>query len=186
MTESITQIEDCGPSTIVPPAVPLPSCSIFSITNEAWELCDHDDRQTAIEVRELLLNDIPQLVSVLDALLYSVVRDVRRAFRISYFQSPSVPQRDPGGAKRRLKGVARDNEKSWLDYPLSCGVNLGKARRPQVRAQVEVHHKNEISNAVKKRLFAAVLRQLPDDKKQVEEVLTSEEIEQLKQEESDE
>lgn len=116
------------------------------------------------------------LEPLVDAAIWQAIRRVLRATRQRCAGIPT----DPG--INGIRGVAEYVERCLLDFPLASGMQLRHATRKELAESVANYEGLAAGNAFQARWLGRILALLPDDQTRVEDVVSEEEAQRIREE----
>ena len=136
--------------------------SVHTIAKECLEASGGDWRAAAemmlqrVAESEELQRELtqPLLKSAVWQSIRAVAQKERRAFKADALGQPREPDQDG------LVELAASNARNLLDYPLMKGMRLGDADMVALTEEIELHHAQAQSFAIKARWLSLVQRQL--------------------------
>lgn len=148
---------------------------VNELGRQALKKCGGDWERAAKWMRKQLDENTELMRELLDPLIdgqiWYVIRMLAHKQRAC---GPTCVGEDDG-----RQGIESGAARQLLDYPLRGGLPLRKAKRPDIRAEREWHQTLVQTNAFKDRWYGLIEKQLRDDRKVVESVLTEERLQKL-------
>jgi hypothetical protein len=139
--------------------------TLSSISRDALEARDGNWKEAADLTLDELRADAELLWAVVEPhlpkIVWESVRKEAHAMRRSFFHATEDMDEVDAAHEEASKRLREVHKNSIYDYPLSGGLKLGDATKPQVLSEADWHAALERGNGRQKWWLRAVARQMP-------------------------